>query len=152
MQDLDAKDRRLLALLQKDASLSYADLGQEVGLSVSTVNERVRKLEAKGALTGYTVTVDPAALGLTLLAFIQVSLNDPKHEAAFLKAVAEDPAIQECHTVTGAHSYLLKARCRDTKHLQELLAGTIKAIPGITRTETMVALGTVKETGKVDCG
>ena len=149
--ELDAIDRALLANLQRDASASYADLGRAVGLSVSAVNERVRKLEAKGALTGYTVRVNPVALDRGLLAFVQVSLNDPQREPAFLKSVTASPAVLECHTVTGSYSYLLKVRCRDTGHLHELLSGVIKATPGITRTETLIALASLKETAEVDC-
>ena len=148
---LDELDRKLLVLLQADASTPQAELGKAVGLSVSAVNERVRRLVARGVIERYTVRVNPQAVDRTLLAFIQVSLNDPKYEQAFLTAVRADASVLECHTVTGGYAYLLKVRCRDTAALNTLLGETLKALPGVTRTETQVALDTIKETHALAC-
>lgn len=146
---MDAIDRQLLAMLQRDSRLSYGDLGARVGLSVSAVNERLKKLAARGALRAFVAVVDPRALGFRLCGFVQVLVDRPEHEAAFLARVAQTPEIQECHHVTGDYSYLLKVRVRDTAHLEALLADTLKSLPGVTRTQTVVVLSTPKETTEV---
>ena len=149
---LDDIDRNILSLLQADASASYAALGRAVGLSVSAVNERVKKLEARGVLAGYTVRLDGRALGLGLTAFVQVSLNDPRQAKAVLDAATAEPAVLELHAVTGAHAYLLKVRCADVAALNAILSETLKALPGVSRTETLVVLDTLKETAALPVG
>ncbi|MBL8669846.1 MAG: Lrp/AsnC family transcriptional regulator [Alphaproteobacteria bacterium] len=144
---LDAADRRILTLLQVDASLSHARIGEAVGLSVSAVNERVRKLAAAGVLRGWTVALDPAALGLDLLAFMHVLLEKPTDTKPFLAMVEATPEIQECHHVTGEWSLLLKIRVRNTAALERLIGDRIKAVPGVARTLTLIALSSPKETG-----
>jgi Lrp/AsnC family transcriptional regulator, leucine-responsive regulatory protein len=149
MADLDPIDRRLLALLQKDGRASYAELAKAVGLAVSSVNERVRKLAESGAITGTHAHVDPAAIGLELLAFIFVGWSDPTVEARFLKRVAEEPAVLECHHVTGSWNYLMKVRVRNTSMLEAFLGGAIKSVGGIERTESLIVLSSVKETSEL---
>lgn len=78
---MDGTDRRLLALLQWDSRLSYAQLGARVALSVSAVNERLKKLTARGVLRGLVAVVDPRAVGLTLSALVRVPIDRPEHEA-----------------------------------------------------------------------
>ena len=106
---MDATDLHLLQLLQEDAKLSYSALGQVVGLSISGVKERIRKLEARGALRGYVALVDPLAVGLTVCAFVQVRFNTTSAEAAFTASLPGIPEILECHHVTGSFSYC--SRC-----------------------------------------
>ncbi len=146
MTELDAIDRTLLALLQADGRTPLAELGRAVGLAVSSVNERVRKLTERGVISGIHAHVAPEALGLDLLAFVFVGWSDPGTEPRFLARVAAEPAVLECHHVTGAWNYLLKVRVRNTRTLEAFLGAVIKGVEGIERTETLIALSSPKET------
>ena len=146
MASIDEIDRKLLKLLQEDGRLSYAELGKAVGLAVSSVNERVRKLADRGVINGVHAHVAPEALELDLLAIIFVGWSDSGVEERFLERIKAEPAVLECHHITGAWNYLLKVRVRDTKMLENFLVGVIKLVGGPVRTETLVVLSTPKET------
>jgi Lrp/AsnC family leucine-responsive transcriptional regulator len=147
---LDEIDRRLLILAQEDGRRPYAELAAEVGLSVSAVNERMRRLRARGVVTGVVALIAPRAVGLGVLAFVRVLLDGPEHEAAFRDGVVAAPEIQECHHITGEWSYLLKVRARDTGHLEDVLTTRIKVLPGVVRTHTVIALSSPKESSAID--
>lgn len=147
---LSKTDRRILGLLQRNAKLTNAELGQRVGLSVSAVNERVRKLQTAGTIRGYEARLDPEALGRGICAFVLVLIERPEQEEAFLDAVASAKQVQECHHVTGDYSYLLKLRVSSTGELERTLRQGLKALPGVVRTQTMIALSSPKETAAID--
>jgi Lrp/AsnC family leucine-responsive transcriptional regulator len=149
MKELDDIDRQLLALLQKDDRLSLADLGKNVGLAASSVNERVKRLVTRGVIEGFHAHVVPEALGLDLLAFVFVGWSDPEVEAPFLARVHASAAVLECHHVTGSWNYLLKVRLPNTRDLERFLANVIKVVPGVQRTETIIALSSSKETSSL---
>ncbi|HMN87593.1 MAG TPA: Lrp/AsnC family transcriptional regulator [Bauldia sp.] len=139
MAELDDIDRKLLAILQ-------------VGLAVSSVNERVRKLAERGVTTGVHVRVAPEALGLDLLAIVFVGWSDPAVEPRFFERIAGEPAVLECHHVTGAWNYLMKVRVKNTRMLEAFLTSVIKSVDGIQRTETLIVLSSVKETATLPTG
>jgi Lrp/AsnC family transcriptional regulator, leucine-responsive regulatory protein len=118
---LDAVDRKLLALVQQDSSLPYATLGRGVGLSVSAVNERVRKLERSGAIRGYVALIDPAVAGAEVLAFVEVSLASAASPEAFLIRAAARPEVLEAHRISGERQLLLKLRAASLEHLEVLI-------------------------------
>jgi len=146
---MDEYDKELLRLLQADNLKTSAELGSAIGLSVSAVNERVRKLNASGVITANRAVVAPEALGVTLCAFIFIDLGARANEDSFRKAIIEFSEIQELHHITGPHGYLVKARTVNAAALQSLLTA-IKHLPGVERTETIVALGTHKETTLIE--
>ena len=146
MSELDEIDRKLLRLLQEDGRTSYAELGRAVGLAVSSVNERVHKLNDRGVITGIHAHVAPEALALDLLAIVFVGWSDPAVESGFLERIASEPAVLECHHVTGAWNYVLKVRVRNTRMLEAFLAAVVKGVEGIQRTETLIVLSSPKET------
>jgi Lrp/AsnC family leucine-responsive transcriptional regulator len=149
MRELDQIDRKLLSLLQEDDRLALAELGKRLGIAASTINDRIRRLVGQGVITGFHAQLDPEKLGLELLAFMLVGWSDPKVEVAFLKKIRASDQVLECHHVTGAWNYLLKVRLRNTKELESFLSGTIKAVRGVERTETMITLSTAKETSSL---
>lgn len=148
---MDDYDRKILAYIQQSGRASYGEIGAAAGLSVSAVNERLKKLERQGVIAGWTARLNPAAVGCGVLAFVHVLVERPEHEAAFLELVAGDPAIQECHHVASEWSYLLKVRTPDLPAL-EGLARRIKALPGIPRSHTVIALSSAKETAALPLG
>ena len=149
MSDLDDIDRNLLKILQVDGRTPYAELGKAVGLAVSSVNERVRKLAERGVISGVHAHIAPEALGLDLLAFVFVGWSDPQVEPQFLARIADEPAVLECHHVTGAWNYLLKVRVHNTRMLEAFLGCVIKGVIGIQRTESLIVLSSRKETSAI---
>ncbi len=143
---MDAVDRKILVAVQEDSSLTYAQIGAAVGLSASSVNDRLKRLRAEGALRRLTAEVAPAAFELHLLAFILVVVADGAGEAEFRARMSEAPEVLECHHVTGEFSYLLKLRLRDTAQLERFLMDRLKPIKGVGRTQTLIALSSSKET------
>lgn len=136
---MDSIDRIIIRLLAADSRRALADVGAHVGLSPSAVNERVRRLAASGAIRRFTVDVDPAALDLGILAFVWIALPAQADEAAFRAHAAADPAIEECHHVTGDWSYLMKVRVNLLTGLEDFLAG-LKAQGFVGRSHTVLAL------------
>jgi Lrp/AsnC family transcriptional regulator, leucine-responsive regulatory protein len=145
MSSLDTIDRQLVNLLQANDQASLGDLGRAVGLAPSSVKERVKRLTANGVIAGFHANIAPHALGLDLLAFIFVGWTDPATEPLFLDRVADEPAILECHHVTGVWNYLLKVRTRHTADIEAFLS-LLKTVPGLQRTETLIVLSSKKET------
>lgn len=146
---MDAIDRKILAYVQKGGRDSYAEIGTAVGLSISAVNERLKKLQGCGAILHWSAAVDPRAVGRPVLAFAQVmTAADGKEASAFLDLVKNIDAILECHHITGDWSYLIKVRCENLSALETLLS-RLGAAPGVLRTHTILALSSCKETSVV---
>lgn len=148
-QILDSKDRRILELVQRDAKTAQAEIAKQVGLSTAAVNERLRKLEHAGFIRRWTAVVDPQAVGATVGAFVEVFIEHPSHEAAFIEKVLALDEVQECHHITGEFSLLLKVRVRDMDALRELLLHQLNGMEGVRQTRTIMVLSTAKEEGFV---
>ena len=136
---LDRKDFALISALQDDASKRLEDLAQIVGLAPSSVHERLRRLKSAGVIRRWTIDCDEAALGRPLLAFVGVRSTRPC--AALRSALEAIPAIEECHSVAGNLSMLLKVRGENSAALMTLVE-EVRGIPGVDATETIVALAT----------
>ena len=149
MIDLDEIDHQILKLLQLDGKLSYASTGEQVGLSVSAVNERLKKLQSTGVIKGFSASVSPHAVGLGLCGFVQVLITDPSLEEGFLAEIDRLEEVQECHCITGDFSFLLKIRSKNARSFERVLREKIKSIPGVLRTNSLIALTTSKETASV---
>lgn len=149
---MDDIDRKIIAYIQYDGRASYAEIGAVAGLSVSAVNERLKKLQASGVIAGWEARLAPKLVGLDVLAFVHVLLERPEHDAAFRAAMAGNAAVQECHHLTGEWSYLLKVRVADTAALERFLTAELKALPGVVRSHTAIALSSVKETAALPVG
>ena len=143
---MDSMDMKVVGRLQSAGRESWTQLAELVGVTGPAAAERVRRLEERGIIRGYTAVLDPEAVGVRLTAFVAVTLRRPKHRRAFLKRVAALPEVQECHHVAGDDDYLLKVRCSGTGHLDRVLSDELKGVPGVLRTRTTIVLGTVKET------
>jgi Lrp/AsnC family leucine-responsive transcriptional regulator len=142
---IDETDAVILEVLQRNCKTPLAEIADRVDLSVQSISERVRKLEARGVIRRYTAIVDPRPLGRDITAFIHVLLEHPKFDDGFIAAVQEIPEVMECHHVVGQYSYLLKVKTTNTRALEDLLAHKIKSAGGVRETMTVVALSTSKE-------
>jgi Lrp/AsnC family transcriptional regulator, leucine-responsive regulatory protein len=143
---VDTLDTKALSFLMHNGRATWAELGEHLGLSAPSAAERVRKLEEAKVITGYAAVLDSAAVGYPLTAFIFVTLASQRDRNAFLRAISKMPQIVEAHHVAGDDDYLLKARCRTTGDLDDLLANQLKQKLGIARTRTTIVLATAKET------
>lgn len=142
---MDDIDQRLLDLLQHNGRATQLELSREVGLSQPAVAERIKKLEERSVILGYTARVDAAQLGLDITAFVGVGIDHPKHFDGFLRRVKKLEEVLECHRVAGNDSYLLKIKTRNTGTLDRLLVEVLRTIPGVTRTCTTIVLASIKE-------
>ena len=144
-RELDATDRRILGLVQKDASLAQAEIARRVGLSTAAVHERLKKLESAGVIRRWTAVVDPVAVGAQVCAFVEVFFEHPRFEKGFIERAKKLDAVLECHHITGEFSLLLKVRVADMPALQELLLEQLSSQEGVRQTRTVMVLSTVKE-------
>jgi len=147
---LDDKDRRILALVQRDGAMAQSEMAQKVGLSTAAVNERLKKLEGAGVLRRWTAIVDPRLVGVSVTAFVEVFFEHPRFEAGFIERVRKLDEVLECHHITGEFSLLLKLRTRDMESLQALLLSELSSHDGVRQTRTVMALSTEKEETFVD--
>ncbi|WP_177198627.1 Lrp/AsnC family transcriptional regulator [Streptomyces colonosanans] len=133
----DALDRQILQLLQADGRIKLSELGRRVRLSPAAVTERVRRLEAAGAITGYGAQVAPARLGYGIQAFVRVNPHGGytlKHPRTL--ELLERPEITEVHHVVGEDCWILRVAVTDTVHLEEVLEQT----SALGRTTTSIVL------------
>ena len=148
MQSLDEIDIKLLEILQKNGRTRRNELADQVGLSLPSVSERLRKLEESGVITGYFAKIDPKTVGRDITALIIVSVDSSKHYGQFIDHANATDEILECHAITGQGSHLLKVRTENTSTLEKLLA-KIQSWHGVISTLTSVVLSTTKETFRI---
>ena len=142
---MDPTDERLVALLQENGRSTQLELAKEIGLSQPATAERIKKLEERGVVLGYSARVDATKLGKDVTAFIGVSIEHPKYFDAFAKKVLAHPDVLEAHRVAGGDSYLLKVKTKNTASLDKLLVEELRTIAGVTRSHTTIVLSSVKE-------
>lgn len=151
---IDETDRRILMLLQENGRLSNAAIAEQVGLTTSTVFDRIKKLEKKNVIKKYVAIVDPDALGKPITAFIRLVVgadgadNYRQSKRQFSDVCLAEPEVLECHTVAGEDCYILKVRVATTSHLEKLLE-RLRCHALITKTTTNIVLSTFKEDTKV---
>ena len=145
--ELDDFDRKILAILRKDGRITFTDLAQQVGLSKTPCQQRVRRLVENGVISGFAAIVDPAKVGLDHVAFAEVRLSDTREAALreFNAAVRRIAEIEECHMIASRFDYLLKVRTADIADYRRVLAERISALPHVAGTSTYVAMEAVKE-------
>ena len=149
MAELDRIDQSIIRELQKNSRITVTELASRVGLSKTPCQVRMRRLEEHGYITGYTALVNQTKLGLSHIAFAQVTLNDTSSDAltAFNKAVQNVSAVEQCHMIAGNFDYLLKVRTRNMQEYRQVLGEEISALPHVLQTSTFVVMENVKDAG-----
>lgn len=137
---MDRKDLAIVSALQRDSRATYAQIGKQVGLSASSVHDRVRKLEQRGVIRGYGANVDAQALGLAVTALVSVMPLDPKQPDDLPDRVVGFPEIEDCYSVAGSENYILKVRMRTPGELEDFLR-RLRETAGV-QTRTTVVLST----------
>lgn len=147
---IDEIDRQILALLQANARMSQTEVARVVGMAPSAVLERIRKLEARGVITGYAALIDPHVVDQKMLAFVAVRTSAiGEEERAVATRLAAIPEVLEVHHVAGDDCLLLKIRARDAEHIGVLLRNQVAAVPGVRSTRTTIVLGSMKESPRL---
>lgn len=137
---LDARDLEIIAVLQEDARATYADVGRRVGLAASSVHDRVRKLERLGAIRGYRAVLDPRAVGLDVTGLVAVIPLDPTQPDDLPERLRAFPEVEDCYSVAGEASYMLKVRTRNTEHLEDLIRRLRERCEIQTRTTVVLSI------------
>ncbi|MDO4777157.1 MAG: winged helix-turn-helix transcriptional regulator [Cardiobacteriaceae bacterium] len=147
MKDIDKIDRKILQLLQGNGRMSMTELAERVGMSVSPVTERVRRLERDGVITGYGARINPQALGLGLLVFVEIKLRSKSGNIFddFRREVAKVPQILECYLVSGEYDYLLKLRLPDMAAYRDMLGNILLQLPAAAESRSYVVMEEAKE-------
>ena len=148
---IDDIDRRILELLQDDASLSSAQVAERVGLSASPCWRRIQRLEKAGVIRKRVALLDPAALGLGIVVFASVRLTAHGRQALpeFEAAVKRYPEVMECYTVSGGQDYLLRVATRDIHAYEVFLREQLLQLPSIAEVHSRIAITQVKYTTAV---
>lgn len=139
---LDAIDRKILAVVQRDGRITNQQLADEIGLSPSPCLRRLRLLEENGVVDRYVALLDPEAVGLSVSAFVRVRLDrqDDRHLAIFEEAVADLPEVMECYLMTGDSDYQLRVLVASLVDFEEFLRTKLSKIEGVGVVTTSFAL------------
>jgi Lrp/AsnC family transcriptional regulator, leucine-responsive regulatory protein len=146
MEAISSFESKLCRALVRNARATWAELGILIGQSPPAAAEKVRRLEERGVIRGYSAILDAEKAGYPLTAFVAVILDRPSKRAGFLAAVQKLEQVIEMHHIAGAEDYLLKVVARSTRDLDSFLGDVLKSIPGVARTRTTIVLGTAKQT------
>lgn len=143
---LDAIDRRILQLLQENARLANTELAEQVGLSPSPCLRRVRAMEESGVIRKYATLVNPAALGLPVSVFVNVTLEKQIEDrlSQFEAAVLKRPEVMECYLMTGDADYMLRVVCADLAAYERFLMDHLTRVTGVASIRSSFALKQVK--------
>ncbi len=141
---IDAKDLRILSILQDNSRTTASEIAESVGMSVPAVTERVKKLSESDIIQKFSIKLNAKLLGFDLSAFIAVVSSSSDQYEAIIQESNNNPSILECHSVTGQGSHLLKVRVKNSSELEKLLRD-IQSWPGVIRTQTSVVMSTYKE-------
>ena len=137
---MEKLDRRILSLLARDGRMSYTDIGKETGLSTSAAQQRVRRLEQRGVIKGYTAVLDSAELGLMVTAFVAIKPFDPSQADDAPERLLDIEEIVSCYSVAGEANYLLKVQTPTMAHLESTLARIRAAAKVSTDTTTVLSI------------
>ena len=154
MADIDKIDRRFLAILQGDGRIANVELAERIGLSPTSIGERLKRLQREGFIEGYGARLNPHRLGLGLLVFVEVLLDKttPDIFERFARAVQNAPEVLECHMVAGGFDYLVKARLSDMTAYRKFLGERLLALPGVKETRTYAVMEEVKRDAPLPVG
>ena len=142
---MDSLDYQILKYLKNNARQKASEISKAIHLSVSTVIDRIHKMEDSGIIQSYTVITDDARIGNDVTALMEISLEHPKYNDAFVENIQQHPNVISCYYLTGEYDYMIKITCRSSKHL-ESIHRWVKNQPGVCVTRTHFVLRKEKNT------
>lgn len=150
----DRFDARLLSALQRDGRLSVLALAEAIGLSPTPCARRIKALEALGAIEGYAAILNPARVGLGVLAIVQVKLTEHTDEtvARFEKEIELMDEVTTCFAMTGSYDFLLQVYGKDLDALSNVVLKKLIRVPNVRDMQSSVVLATVKRTARIPLG
>lgn len=145
---LDSFDRKILTLLQEDAALSAAEIGDRIGLSQSPVSRRIARLRETGYIRRSVALLDREKLGLSAQVFAQIKLSahGRQHLEEFTSAIRNFPEVLECYVLMGPVDFLLRIVAADINAYERFFFDKLSRVPGIQEVNSIVALSEIKAT------
>ncbi|MCV9388299.1 Lrp/AsnC family transcriptional regulator [Reichenbachiella sp. ABR2-5] len=151
MPKLDAVDHRLLAMLQKDSSLTTKELAAKVNLSPTPVFERVKRLEKHGYVKKYVAVLDAEKLGSGLIVFCNITLKEHSQSIGhrFVEEIMTIDEVTECYNISGDHDFLLKVMVKDMKHYQDFVFNTLGSVSNVGSAHSTFVMAEIKNSHAV---
>lgn len=145
--ELDPFDHQILRHLSANGRMRITELAGHIGLSKTPCQARVKRLEASGYILGYHAALSAEKLGLSHIAFVQITLNNTREPAldAFNTAVRKIPEIEQCHMIAGGFDYLIKVRTPSIEAYRKIMGEQISTLPHVKSSSTFVSMEAVKE-------
>ncbi len=134
---MESNDAKILSLLARDGRMSYTDLGRATGLSTSAAQQRVRRLEQRGVISGYRAVINPEAVGRMLTAFVSLRSVDPMNDNEVPQRLASIDEVVSCYTVAGEASHVLIVQAETPVHLEQVI-NSIRTMAGVSTTTQVV--------------
>ena len=150
-EKLNKIDRKILAILQEDARISFAELARQVGLTTTPCIERVKRLQRDGFIKGYHAVLNPDKLDAGLLVFVQIRLDRTSKENfdEFYNQVMRLEEVQSCYLVTGSFDFLIQARVGDMPAYRAFLGDNLLSLPGVQESTSVVVMEAYRESLRV---
>lgn len=151
---LDRYDSRILSALQRNGRLSVVELAESIGLSPTPCARRIKTLESSGAIEGYAAILNPARVGLAVLAMVQVKLTEHTDEtvATFEREIAQMDEVTKCFAMTGAYDFILEVYGKDLDALSNVVLKKLIRVPNVRDLQSSVVLATVKRSTRIPLG
>lgn len=142
---MDSIDLELLRLLDKNSRSTASELSKKVNLSLPAVSERMKKLEASGMIEHFGIRINREAQGFGLLGFVYINIDHEKYIDSARNTIIAFEEVLECHHMAGEYDYLVKVLLKDTKELESFISNRLKKVVGISKSNTMICLSTLKD-------
>jgi Lrp/AsnC family leucine-responsive transcriptional regulator len=151
---LDRFDAKILDALQRDGRLSVVDLAEAIGLSPTPCARRIKVLESEGAIEGYAAVLNPARVGLAVLAIVQVKLTEHTDEtvARFEREIELMDEVTKCLAMTGSYDFILEVYGKDLEALSDVVLKKLIRVPNVRDMQSSVVLQTIKRTARIPLG
>ena len=137
---LDELDRKILALITKNARIPYLEVARECKVSGAAIHQRIQRLTKMGVITGSEFIISPKKTGFLTCAYVGIFLDSAHLYPDVVVQLKDIPEITQCHYITGGYSIFIKIYTRDNEDLKHVLVDKVQAIPGVSRTETFISL------------
>ena len=146
--DLDAVDRTILALLQRNARATVREIAEQVHLSTTPVHERIKRMEQSGVIRQYATLVDPAKVrkGLTVICYVSLKEHNRTAGARFIKAITAMPEVTECYNISGAFDFMLKVVEENMESYYDFHVNRLSQIENLGNIQSVFVMGVIKQT------
>lgn len=146
IDSIDLFDKKILQILQNDASMTTREIGKLINLSHSSVNKRIQKMRDTGVIRKFTIDIDPDKIGLNFMTFTHVQLKDHSKETLsyFQTEIIKHAEVLECHHMSGSHDFILRIITKDHREYHEVLMNKVFGTLGVGNIETKLVMSTAK--------